>query len=115
MILQVETRRIEPDITVVELGGRMSLGNQLVQAEDKIKKLIAGGAHKLILDLRELSYVDSAAIGVLVMLYGTVTKAGGQMRLAGANPVVGKIFEITQLRRMIPIDTDTAAASIAFK
>jgi anti-sigma B factor antagonist len=115
MILQVETHRLDPDMTVVELIGRMSLGNQLLHAEDQIKKLIAEGSKKLIIDLKSLSYVDSAAIGVMVMLFGTVTKAGGQMRLAGPNAVVAKIFDITQLRRIIPIDPDVTTASTSFK
>jgi anti-sigma B factor antagonist len=111
MILSIETRQVNPDVTVVELIGRMSLGNQLIQAEDKIKKLIADGASKMVIDVKELSYVDSAAIGVMVMLYGTMSKKGGKMRIAGPNSVVGKIFEITQLQRIIPIDPDVESAA----
>ena len=114
MILDIKTRELDPGITVLELVGRMSLGNELTYAEDRIAKLIAGGARKLILDLKALNYVDSAAIGVMVMLYGNMSKAGGQLRLAGPTPVVAKIFTITHLNKIVPIDPDVDTASRSF-
>lgn len=114
MILEILTHKIEPDITVADLIGRMSLGNQLMRAEDELKKVIEGGTKKLILDVHQLSYVDSAAIGVLVMLFGTMAKNGGQLRLAAPGEVLKKVFAITQLQRIIPIDSDVATASKSF-
>lgn len=101
------------DVTVVELSGRMSLGNQLQLVEDRIKKLVEAGARKVILDVTAVAYIDSAAIGVMVMLYGMVAKGGGKLRMCGPSPVVAKIFEITQLKKIIPIDADLAASAAA--
>lgn len=115
MILQIETRQLDPGITVVELAGRMSLGTQLSYAEDRISILIAGGVRKMILDLKALHYVDSSAIGVLVMLFGNMAKLGGQMRLAGPTQMVGKILTIAHLHKILPIDPDVAASSQAFE
>ena len=110
MILEIKTHEFDGGITVVEMIGRMSLGNELTYAEDRITKLIAGGARKLILNLKALNYVDSAAIGVMVMLYGNMSKAGGQLRLAGPTPLVAKIFTITHLNKIMPIDPDVDTA-----
>ena len=110
MILEIKTHELDGGITVVEMIGRMSLGNELTYAEDRITKLITGGARKVILDLKALNYVDSAAIGVMVMLFGNMSKAGGQLRMAGPTPVVAKIFTITNLNKIVPIDPDVDTA-----
>lgn len=110
MTLELQIRKIEPDIQVAALKGRMSLGQQLATTEKSLKSLIAEGAKKLILDLSELTYVDSSGVGVMVTLFGSMVKSGGQLRMAAPTEVVQKVITITQLHRIIPIDADLATA-----
>jgi len=115
MILDVNTRRVEPGITVLELIGRLTLGNRLTEVERFIKETIQQqGCRRLVLDLAKLEFMDSSGVGMLVMCAGAMDQAGGQIRLAGANPRVTQVFEIVHLGRVVPILADAAAACGTF-
>src|ERR1700688_4498593 len=114
MILDVITRQVEPNITVLEFIGRMTLGNRLSEVERSIRDTIDQGCRKLILDLTKLDFMDSSGVGVLVVCAGAMDKAGGQMRVAGANGRVSQVFEITRLDRVVPIVVNADAACQSF-
>jgi len=103
-------RRIEPDITVVEISGRLALGNVLVSLEYSVRRLIEEGARKVIVDLTGLDNLDSAGIGVLVACSGLMEQSGGRMRLAGAHGSVAKAFNIVHMDRIAALDPDLEAA-----
>ncbi|MBL8221189.1 MAG: STAS domain-containing protein [Bryobacterales bacterium] len=109
---QIQT--IEPDITVLPIKGRLNLGTNLTFLEIEIKKLINGGAKKLILDLSELTYIDSAGIGMLMNMWGQSNQAGGKLVVAGAQGTVAESFSIVHLDRVIPLhpDVNSAAAGL---
>ena len=113
MITQTNTRQVEPDITVMEITGRLNLGNTLISVEDAIKKLIQDGVRKLVLDLTGLSYIDSSGIGMIVMCAGQMGQAGGRMRVAGAQGVVARAFELVRLSLVVPQDSDVDSACAA--
>ena len=75
---------MEPDLTVVELTGHLNLGNELMTVENAVKRVIDEGARKLVIDVTKLEYIDSAGIGMLVACNGQIERAGGKMRVAGA-------------------------------
>src|SRR5262245_35965620 len=110
MTTQTNTHRIEPDITVMEITGRLNLGNTLISVEDTIKKLIREGSRKLVLDLKGLSYIDSSGIGLIVTCTGEMGQAGGQMRVAGAQGVVKRAFDVVRLNLVVPQDPDVDTA-----
>jgi anti-sigma B factor antagonist len=114
MIIGAKTRRIEPDITVVEISGHLNLGNNLVSIENLIKRLIAEGARKMVVDLGELSYIDSAGIGMLVGCNGQMDGTGGLLRIAGAQGSVAKVFELVHMHRIARLDPDLGAACRSF-
>ena len=106
MVIGTKTRKVEPDITVVQVSGRLNLGNNLVGLEVLLKRLIEEGSRKLVVDLAELTYVDSAAIGMLITTNGIMEQAGGTMRLAAAQGPVAKSFEVVHMERITPLDAD---------
>jgi anti-sigma B factor antagonist len=106
MITESRTRTIEPDIKVVEISGRLNLGNSLQSVESSIKRLIAEGARKLVIDLSGLNFIDSAGIGMLVICGGEMEKAGGQSRIAGAHGIVAQAFNTVHIGRIVPLDPD---------
>jgi anti-sigma B factor antagonist len=105
---------VEPDITVFEISGRLNLGNLLQSAESAIRGLIDRGARKLVIDLTGLHAIDSSGIGTLVSCAGQMDQLGGQVRLAGAQGSVGKIFETVHMHRIIPLYADLASACGSF-
>lgn len=114
MITETKTHRVEPDITVFEISGRLNLGNLLQTAESAMRGLIDSGARKLVIDLTGLTAIDSSGIGTLISCAGQMDQMGGQVRLAGAHGSVGKIFETVHMSRIVPLDADLASACGSF-
>jgi anti-sigma B factor antagonist len=110
LITETRTHRVEPDVTVFEISGRLSLGNLLQSAESAIRGLIEGGARKMVIDLSGLTAIDSSGLGMLISSFGIMDQHGGQMRVAGAHRSVGKILETVHIDRIIPLDPDVAQA-----
>ena len=99
-------RQVEPDVTVVELTGHLNLGNELMSLEAAVRRLIAEGARKLVIDVTKLDYIDSAGIGMLVGCNGQIDRAGGKMRVAGAQGTVARAFEVVHMDRITSLDPD---------
>ena len=105
---------MEPDITVFAITGRLNLGNTLISIEDSLKKLIAEGVRKLVIDLTGLTGIDSSGIGMLMLCAGEMQRHGGSIRIAGAHDSVKKVFEIVHLNRVIQVypDVETSCQSL---
>ncbi len=110
MITETKTRSVEPDITVVEISGRLNLGNLLVSIETSVRRLIDEGARKLVVDVTNLSYIDSSGIGMLVGCNGHAEQNGGGMRIAGAQGLVAKSFAVVHLDRIVQLDADVESS-----
>jgi anti-sigma B factor antagonist len=103
-------RQVEPNVTVVELTGHLNLGNELMSLENAIKRLIEEGSRKLVIDLTRLDYIDSAGVGMLVGCNGQMDRAGGKLRVAGAQGAVARTFEVVHLDRITSVDADVETA-----
>jgi anti-sigma B factor antagonist len=98
------------DVTVLEMAGRLHLGNSLSYAENSINRLIDGGARKLVIDLARLDYIDSSGLGMLIYCSGRMEHNGGRMRVAGAGGAVSRVFEIAHADRVLHFDADLELA-----
>ena len=110
----LKTRVVEPAVTVVEISGRLHLGNTLSDIEAGIKRLIAEGCRKMVIDLSELGFIDSAGIGMLISCSGGMEQAGGVLRIAGAHGPVAKAFEVVHMSRIVALDDSVDAACLTF-
>ncbi len=110
MITQVQTRQIEPDITVIELHGQLHAGNTLLSVESTIKKTITAGARKIVLDLSGLRTIDSSGIGVLVVASALAKQNQGQLRAAAASGSVSNTLNLVQIGQVLPSDPDVETA-----
>ena len=115
MITETKTRKLDSEITVYEISGRLNLGNSLLTIESGIKKLIDQGTRKLIVDLTEVNYIDSSGIGMLVTCAGHMEHSNGRMRVAGASGTVSKAFSIVHMERIMPLHDSIEEASAAFE
>ena len=109
-MLDYKERAIEPGITVFELKGRMHLGNRLSDAEWAARQLISGGHRKLILDMTHVEYIDSAALGMLVLTTGLMVKEGGRTIVAGANQKVLEIIKTAHTDMVLSLSPDVESA-----
>jgi len=109
--MPIESKRSESGAAVIALSGRLVFGRDLDQLESAVKKLVEEGQKRTILDATALDYVDSAAIGTLVSCLTQAKKAGSELRLAGANPRIVRLFSMTGVDKLLPVYPSIAEAA----
>ena len=109
MTMKASTRQVD-GITVVDLSGRITLGEGSVVLRDTVRDLLAKGDRKMLLNLGEVTYIDSSGIGELVSAFTTVRNQGGELKLLNLTKKVHDLLQITKLYTVFDIkDAETAA------
>ncbi len=114
LMLKIQKRDVQPDIVVVEIAGRITLGTESKQLEWALESLIAEGRRKVIFDLSNVTNVDSTGIGIIVMSAGRMKKAGGELRVAGASAHVEDVLKMTNVDQIVVLHPTTVAAASNF-
>jgi anti-sigma B factor antagonist len=94
---QIHKKTIEPDITLLEISGRISLGRDCQDVEWAVEDLIRDNKKKVVFDLSRLDYLDSMGIGIIVMCCTKMKQAGGELRLAALQPRIVELMKVTKL------------------
>ena len=102
------------DVTVVDAVGRLTLGEGSSLFRDAVRGLVAQGNKKIILNLGEVTYIDSSGIGELVSAFTTVTNQGGSFKLLSLTKRVQDLLQITKLYTVFEVFDDEAAAVGSF-
>ena len=110
--LSVTTRELQ-HATVVDLSGRIVFGDEANLLRDKVKKIIVDQRRPVVLNLRNVSYIDSAGVGTLVGLYTSAHAAGTELRLACPSPKVEHVLKITKLLPILGAYPDETSALCA--
>ncbi|HEX4771562.1 MAG TPA: STAS domain-containing protein [Bryobacteraceae bacterium] len=113
MSVKLTTRRVG-DVTVIDAAGRITLGEGASAFRDRIRELASSGDKKILLNLAEVSYIDSSGIGELVSGFTTVTGDGGQLKLVGLSKRIKDLLQITKLYTVFDVHDDEAAAVRSF-
>lgn len=108
------TNRQVGDVTVIDAVGRITLGEGSSTFRDTLRDLVAKGHKKLLLNLAEVSYIDSSGIGELVSGFTTVTNQGGRLKLVGLTKRVKDLLQITKLYTVFEVYDDEAEAVRSF-
>jgi len=111
--VKLNTRQVG-DATVVDVAGRITLGEGSSALRDSLRDLVSKGHKKILLNLGEVSYIDSSGIGELVSGFTTVTNSGGQLKLLNLNKRVRDLLQITKLYTVFDVHDDEAAAIRSF-
>jgi anti-anti-sigma factor len=106
MILTTDVFHFEPDVTAISCSGRFTLGTRLSEAEAMVLAMIEKGLRRLVLDLTNVDFVDSAGLGIIMRVSGEMRAAGGQFRIAGAHEQVQRLFNITHTASILDVDAD---------
>jgi anti-sigma B factor antagonist len=109
------TSRQVGDVTVIDAAGRITLGEGASAFRDTIRDLSAKGSKKVLLNLADVSYIDSSGIGEMVSGFTTVTNNGGQLKLLGLNKRVKDLLQITKLYTVFDAYDDEVAAVRSFR
>jgi anti-sigma B factor antagonist len=107
--VKLTTRQVG-DVTVIDAAGRITLGEGASAFRDIIRDLAAKGDKKLLLNLSDVSYIDSSGIGELVSGFTTVTNHGGSLKLVGLSKRVKDMLQITKLYTVFETFEDEAQA-----
>jgi anti-sigma B factor antagonist len=113
-MLEIQTKDLPPDIVVLEIKGRITLGRESKQLEWAVENLVGEGRKKVIFDLAGVTNVDSTGIGIIVMSSGKLKKAGGELRVAGATAHVEDVLKMTNIDQIVVLHPTTAAAAANF-
>jgi anti-sigma B factor antagonist len=91
------TKRTVDGILAIECNGRIVFGEETSLLRDEVKKAIADNIKRIVLNLREVTYIDSGGLGTLVALHTTAHNAGASVKLANLTKRVGDLLQVTKL------------------
>ena len=112
--LTIKDRQAD-DVTILDLSGKITIGEGSVQLREAVRRLLDDGKKKILLNLGDVSYVDSSGIGELVSAYTTVRNQGGELKLLNLTKKVHDLLQITKLYTVFDVKDDEAGAVKAFR
>jgi anti-sigma B factor antagonist len=107
--MQTTIRRIA-DVAVVDILGRITLGEGNAMLREIVRELLEKENRKIVLNLSEVQYVDSSGLGELVKTQATVRQQGGQLRLVNLNTRIRDLLQMTRLSGVFDIEENEASA-----
>jgi anti-sigma B factor antagonist len=111
--VKLNTRQVG-DVTVIDISGRITLGEGSSTLRDVLRELTAKGDQKILLNLGDVSYIDSSGIGELVSGFTTVANKGGTLKLLNLTKRVKDLLQITKLYTVFDVHEDEAHAVRSF-
>ena len=113
MSMKFNTRQVD-GITILDLSGRITLGDGSVTLRDAIRDLVNKGSKSILLNLGDISYIDSSGNGELVSGFTSVRNAGGELKLLNLTKKVHDLLQITKLYTVFDVKDDEASAVASF-
>jgi anti-sigma B factor antagonist len=113
MSLTIDTREVA-HVTILDIHGRIILGDEIHTLRDAVRGLVAQGKKKIILNLADVDYLDSSGVGELVGSFTTVRNAGGELKLLNLTQKVNDILHVTKLYTVFDIRDDEFTAVKSF-
>ncbi len=114
MSVNLTTRQVG-DVTVIDAVGRITLGEGSSLLREDLRQMIGKGQKKILLNLADVTYIDSSGIGELVSGFTTVTNQGGELKLLNLTKRVQDLLQITKLYTVFEVFDDEAAAVRSFQ
>jgi anti-sigma B factor antagonist len=111
--MNIATRQVA-DVAILDVSGRITVGEGNVMLRDTVRGLIDSGQRKILLNLHEVGYVDSAGLGELVRTHTGVRNQGGEMKLVSISKRIHDLLHMTRLTAVFDIQPDEASAIQSF-
>jgi anti-sigma B factor antagonist len=111
--VKLNTRQVG-DVTVIDVSGRITVGEGSYAIRDVVRNLTASGNRQILLNLGDVSYIDSTGIGELVAGFTSAVKAGGTMKLLSPATRVRELLRITAVNTIFDVHEDEAQAVRSF-
>ena len=107
--------RQSDDITIVDLKGRITLGEGSATVRDTVHDLLSKGQKRILLNLRDVNYIDSSGIGELVSAFTAAKKQGGELKLLNLTKKIQDLLQITKLYTVFDVKEDETLAVESFR
>ena len=114
MALSIASRELD-GVNVLDLSGRITLGEGSVQLREAIRDLISKGQKNILLNLGDVNYIDSSGLGELVSAYTTSKNQGASLKLLSLTKKVKDVLQLTKLYTVFDIYDDEASAITSYK
>src|SRR5208282_2694818 len=111
--MQTATRQVG-GVTVLDISGRITLGEGNVILRELVRDLAEKGHKRIVLNLSEVQYIDSSGVGELVKSHTTIRNRGGELKLTNLNKRVHDLLQMTRLAAVFDIQKDEARAIESF-
>jgi anti-sigma B factor antagonist len=111
--MKIETRSVG-DIKILDCSGKITLGEGTMAVRNTVRDVLKNGGKKIILNLGDVSYIDSSGIGELVSTYTTVVNQGGQLKLLNLTKKIHELLQITKLLTVFQVYDSESAAVVSF-
>lgn len=108
------TSRLIEGVTIVDISGRIVLGEECAAVRELVSKLLRKGRTKILFNLADVDYIDSAGLGTLVSVFTSAKNQGGQLKLLHLTDKVHGLLQITKLYTVFDVMDDEAAAIASF-
>jgi anti-sigma B factor antagonist len=102
-------------VTVVDIGGRITLGEGSALLRKTVRELLEDGRRKIVFNLADVNYIDSSGIGELVTAFTTVKKSGGDLKLLHLTKKVHDLLQLTKLFTVFDVYSDESAVLNSFR
>jgi anti-sigma B factor antagonist len=112
--MQIEERVVD-DVTILDLKGKITLGEGDEALKDKINSLALQNRKRILLNLGEVPYIDSAGLGEIVRTYTTISRQGGQLKLVNLTKRITDLLSITKLLTVFETFDSESDALQSFK
>ena len=113
MSMRINTREVQ-GVTILDISGRITLGDETGTLRDAVRDLLSKGVKKIVLNLADVSYIDSTGVGELVGSLMTVRNAGGDLKLMNLSEKVKDVVHVTKLYTIFDIKEDEFTAVKSF-
>ncbi len=112
--MKIEDRLVN-NVTILDVSGKITIGEGSIEVRNKVRSLLEAGKKDILLNLGDVSYVDSSGIGELVSCYTTVTNQGGQLKLLNLTKKMQELLAITKLLTVFDTYNDEGAALSSYQ
>ncbi len=114
MSLKMSTREVK-DVIIVDLSGQLTMGEASAAIRDEVRDEIAHGYKKILLNLAEVTYIDSSGLGELIAAYTSVKNRDGELKLVNLTRRVHDLMQITKLYTVFDLYEDEKKAIASFR
>lgn len=113
MSMKFKTREVD-GVTILDLNGKITLGEGSGTLREAVRDVVSKGSNKILLNLGDISYIDSSGLGELVSAYTAVKNAGGELKLVNLAKKVSDLLVITKLATVFDVKENETAAVASF-